>query len=154
MHDAVRTHLYCHFGGIPKWLRQAPAHPAAPRGGQASAEPHTLHQGEKRTPLMPILYDLNGCRVSFFCVSSTNGAWWIAFHVRWQHSPLNVSDLVCFVSHTYPAQWKWNLVAADLCRLRRAPPSIISISVGSQKAFLSETVFLPHPTKAGYKITV
>lgn len=134
------------FWGIPKWLRQAWPCPAAPRGGGASAEPHTLHQGKKRTPLIPILYDLNGCRISFFSVSSANGAWWIAFHVRWQHSLLNGSDLVCFVSHTYAAQWKWNLVAADLCRPGRAPPSFVSISVGSQKAFLSQTVFSPHPT--------
>lgn len=42
-------------------------------------------------------------------------------------------------------------MAADLCRPGRAPPSFVSISVGSQKAFLSQTVFSPHLTQAGQR---
>lgn len=101
----VWTNLHSNLGGFQSdWDKHRLVH-AAPRGRWASAEPHTLHQEKKKKkenlPLIPILYDLNGCRISFFSVSSANGAWWIAFHVRWQHSPLNRSDLVCFVSHTY-----------------------------------------------------
>lgn len=107
------------FWGIPKWLKQAWPCPAVPQGFCRTSH---ATSGEKRTPLIPNLYDLNGCRVSFFSISSANGAWWIAFHVRWQHSPLNVSDLVCFVSHTYPAQSKWDwwrpiYVGLDVLRL-------------------------------------
>lgn len=64
-----------------------------------SAAPHTLYL--ITFPLISILYNSNGCHVSFSSVSSVKSAWWIAFLVKWQHSPLNISDLVCFISHTY-----------------------------------------------------
>lgn len=79
-----------------------------PWGGWVSAVPHTLYL--ITFPLISILYNSNGCHVSFFSVSSAKWAWWIAFHVKWQHSSLNISDLVCFVFHTYAPEREGDFV--------------------------------------------
>lgn len=64
----------------------------------ASAVTHTMYL--IIFPLISILYNSNGCHVSFFSAASPRWLWWIAFLGKWQHSCLNVSDLVCFAFHT------------------------------------------------------
>lgn len=82
-----------------------------------SALPHTLSENISSNINIVQLERLS--QPIFPCFIS-KWAWCIAFHAKWQHSSLNISDLVCFVFHTYVPEKKGDFVACLMyvCKCR------------------------------------
>lgn len=100
-----------------------------------------------------ILYNLNGCRVSFFSVSSADRP--DELHFMWNDNTLPWTYLIPFVLSFTPcaAEWKADLVVFALCPQRRAQVSICQHSGRPKNSsdFFPEPVTSPRPNTATCK---
>lgn len=111
------------FWGIPKWLRQVPPCPAAPRGGRASAEPHALHQGKKEPHWYQYCTTWTVVASHFSVFHQQMGP--DELHFMWDDSTLPWTYLIWFVLSLTLIQptgsgtwWRLIYVGSDVLRLQ------------------------------------